>query len=110
MVLEMPDHHPLASMTEAWRHFWKLERPEDPTPSDLLDVLHEIGIDAHREKWNGPMRVEQNLDQAAYFTRIRLCLPESRENEVREFLESHPAPVERELTTIWWDAVSRAVR
>jgi len=110
VVLEMPDHHPLASMSKAWRHFWKLERPADPTPSDLLDVLHEIGIDAHRKQWNGPMRVEQNADLAAHFTRIRLCLPESREDEVREFLESHPAPMERELTTIWWDPVSRGVR
>lgn len=41
------------------------------------------------------MRVEQNLDQAAHFTRIRLCLPESREDEVREFLESHQAPAAR---------------
>lgn len=103
VVLEMPDRHPLAPMSEAWLHFWQLERPKDPTPSDLLDVLHEIGINAHREQWSGPMRVEQNLDQAAHFMRIRLCLPESREPEVREFLDSHQAPTARELTTIWWD-------
>jgi SAM-dependent methyltransferase len=107
VVLEMPDHHPLASMSGAWRHFWNLERPEDPTPSDLLDVLHDLGIDAHREQWSGPMRVEQNLDQAAHFMRIRLCLPESREGEVRAFLESHQAPLARELSTIWWDVAAR---
>jgi hypothetical protein len=107
VVVEMPDRHPLASMSEAWRHFWNLERPDGPTPSDLLDVLHEINIDAHCEQWSGPMRVEQNLDQAAHFMRIRLCLPESRVDEVRYFLSSHPAPTARELTTIWWDVAPR---
>jgi SAM-dependent methyltransferase len=107
VVVEMPDRHPLASMSEAWRHFWNLERPDGPTPSDLLDVLHEINIDAHCEQWSGPMRVEQNLDQAVHFMRIRLCLPESRGDEVRNFLSSHPAPTARELTTIWWDVAPR---
>jgi hypothetical protein len=107
VVLEMPDHHPLAPMAEAWLHFWELERPEGPTPSDLLDVLNEIGINAHCEGWSGPMRVEQNLEQAAHFMRVRLCLPESREDEVHDFLESHQAPTARDLTTIWWDPVSR---
>jgi SAM-dependent methyltransferase len=109
VVLEMPDHHPLALMSEAWRYFWELERPEDPTPADLLDVLREMGIDAHREQWRGPMRAEQNLEQAAHFTRIRLCLPESREDDVREFLESHQTPITRELSTIWWDPVLNEV-
>jgi SAM-dependent methyltransferase len=107
VVLEMPDRHPLASMSDAWRHFWNLERPRGPTPAELLDVLRELGIGARREQWSGPMRVEQNLDQAAHFMRIRLCLPESREDEVRDFLASNPAPSARELTTIWWDVASR---
>ena len=108
VVLEMPDHHPLAPMTEAWRHFWGLERPEGPTPADLLDVLGELGIDAQREQWRGAMRVEQNLDQAAHFMRIRLCLPESREGDVRDFLTSHEPPSTRELSTVWWDVAPRA--
>jgi SAM-dependent methyltransferase len=107
VVLELPDRHPLASMSEAWRHFWNLERPDGPTPEDLLDVLHELGLDAHREQWRTSSRAEQNPEQAAHFMRIRLCLPESREGEVRDFLQSHPAPLTRELSTIWWDGASR---
>jgi SAM-dependent methyltransferase len=110
VVLEMPDHHPLASMSEAWRHFWQLERPEGPTPSDLVDVLEEFGVHAHREQWSGAMRVEQNLDQAAHFTRIRLCLSASREGEVREFLATQPESPARELSTIWWDTSTPAER
>lgn len=103
VVVEMPDHHPLAPMSEAWRHFWDLERPEGPTASDLVDVLKELGFNAQRDQWSGALRVEQNLDQAAGFMRIRLCLPRSREDEVREFLATHPALSVRELSTIWWD-------
>jgi SAM-dependent methyltransferase len=107
VVLELPDHHPLASMSEAWRHFWNLERPDGPTPVELLAVLREIGVDAQREQWRGSMRAEQSPEQAAHFMRIRLCLPESSEDEVRDFFQSHPVPLERELSTVWWDVASR---
>jgi len=107
VVIELPDHHPLASMNDAWRYFWDLERPLGPTPVELLDVLHELGVGAQREQWLGSMRTEQNLDQAAHFMRVRLCLPASREGEVREFLTLHELPSSRALSTIWWDAPSR---
>lgn len=103
VVLEMPDHHPLSPMLAAWRHFWQLERPLAPTSSDLVDVLDEIGIQAHQQKWSGSMRMEQNLERAAHFMRIRLCLPSSREDEVREFLAAQPESSVRALSTIWWD-------
>lgn len=107
VVLEMPDHHPLASMREAWRHFWNLERPLGPTPDVLLAVLADLGFDAHREQWHAPLRVEQDHNQRAHFMRIRLCLPESREGDVLEFLKSNEPPVTRQLSTLWWDVVSR---
>ena len=105
VVLELPDHHPLASMSEAWEHFWSLQRPLGPTPVELLDVLREMGITARRVQWHGPMRIEQDLAQAAHFMRIRLCLPAAREPEVRDFLATHEAPRARALSTIWWDVV-----
>jgi len=107
VVLELPNHHPLASMSEAWRHFWNLERPDVPTPVELLDVLRELGLNAQREQWRASTRAEPSPEQAAHFMRIRLCLPESREGEVRDFLQSHPASLTRELSTIWWDVASR---
>lgn len=103
VVIEMPDQHPLASMTAAWRHFWDLDRPRGPTPDDLLEVLNDLGFAAHRQQWSGPMRVEKDLRQAAHFMRIRLCLPASREDEVLEFLEGSLPVVTRELSTLWWD-------
>jgi SAM-dependent methyltransferase len=103
VVIEMPQHHPLSNLSEAWSYFWKLDRPENPTPEDFMDVLSELGIDGHIQLWDGQLRQERNLDDAVRFTRIRLCLPESREADVRDFLVSHPASEIRPLATIWWD-------
>ena len=62
-----------------------------------------MGIAAHLEVWSGQMRANRDLEQAVEFTRIRLCLPRSRDNEVREFLLANPQPENRELATIWWN-------
>lgn len=103
VVIEMPTQHPLVSMSQAWKHFWKLDRPSGPTPRDLMLVLEELGINAELEIWNGQMRVDRDLDEAAKFMRIRLCLPPERESEVHDFLTDSPMPSSRELATIWWN-------
>ena len=103
VVLELPQHHPLSNLSAAWKHFWNLDRPKNPTPQDLMNVLTELGINAHLLLWEGQLRQERNMDDAVRFTRIRLCLPESRDLEVREFLEASPVSEVRGLATIWWD-------
>jgi hypothetical protein len=103
VVIEMPTQHPLAGMAELWRHFWDIERPKGPTPESLIAVLDDMGISTNLETWSGSMRSETSLDDAAHFMRIRLCLPPTRESEVREFLASRPSPTTRPLATIWWD-------
>jgi hypothetical protein len=75
----------------------------NPTPHDFVDVLSELGINAHVQLWDGQLRQERNMDDAVRFTRIRLCLPGSREAEVRRFLENHPSSEIRPLATVWWD-------
>lgn len=103
VVIEMPIHHPLANMDKLWKHFWNIDRPKDPSPADLIEVLKEIGINAQVQYWPGTVRQESNIDQAAEFNRIRLCLPKSRFAEVKEFLVSQPRSDERDLASIWWD-------
>ena len=103
VVIEMPIHHPLANMDKLWKHFWSLERPKDPSPADLIEVLKEIEINAQVQYWPGTVRQESNIDQAAEFMRLRLCLPKAREAEVKEFLAKQPRTDERDLATIWWD-------
>lgn len=103
VVLELSSHHPLAPMAGAWRHFWSLERPQEPTATQLLDVLAELGLPVRSERWRGAPRVPRSLEQTARAWRIRLCLPASREVEVLDFLAATGTADDRELTTIWWD-------
>lgn len=103
VVLEMPIQHPLSSLSRAWKHFWNLDRPLTPSPSDLMAVLEEMGISANIEQWTGPTRLEQDLESLTEITRVRLCLPKSRAAEVKGFLEGEEFPSVRQLATIWWD-------
>ena len=104
VVLEMPQRHPLSNSVALWKHFWNLERPIDPTPNDLMMVLAGLGFAAHLELWDGTMRQESDLAQLAHYSRIRLCLPASREGEVLDFLKNDPLIPRRKLATIWWEA------
>lgn len=106
VVLELPAAHPLSNMTSAWQHFWGLDRPSGPWPLNLMEVVGEMGIAAHLEEWQWPPRVEPNLDQATRFMRIRLCLPEEREHEVREFLAKQEPVEKRALAAVWWDVTN----
>lgn len=104
VVVELSDSHPLSSMSGAWRHFWGLERPTRPTPEDLVAVLREMGVEARRERWRGPLRSPHDLGHMARLWRVRLCLPASREREVFDFIASSPPDDHRDLSTVWWDA------
>jgi SAM-dependent methyltransferase len=102
VVVELPQQHPLSSLSEYWKHFWNLDRPTSPTAHDALDTMKSLGFDAHLELFavTGSSRAITKED--VEHTRIRLCLPVSRDEEIRTFMESHPAG-ERKLATIWWD-------
>jgi SAM-dependent methyltransferase len=106
VVIEMPTQHPLTNMSGAWKYFWSLERPTQPTSEDLMEVLKEIGIDALVQYWTGPLRDRINIEQDSEFMRIRLCLPPERLPEVRDYLVAHPLPRAREIATIWWDVIA----
>jgi SAM-dependent methyltransferase len=106
VVLEMTERHPMTWLNEAWAHFWGVERPTGPTSSDLIAVLGEMGLPATEERFEGPTWLEESPELMANFARIRLCLPASRNDEVRAFLAKHPALPSRSLVTLWWDASS----
>ncbi|MEY4322346.1 MAG: hypothetical protein RL410_127 [Actinomycetota bacterium] len=103
VVIEIPQRHPLSMSNAAWKHFWGIERPTKPQSEDLALVIKECGFDARFEHWQSPLVRRANMDDEVVFTRIRLCLPSSRDQEIREFLESQSTPQTRAVTTIWWD-------
>lgn len=103
VVIEMPTRHPLSNLSGAWKHFWNLDRPLQPTSEDLLEVLKEIGIKAQVQYWSGKLRDRIDIDRDSEFLRVRLCLPPERLSEVRDYMFAYPLPTHREIATIWWD-------
>ena len=103
VVIELPAQHPLSTMRNAWKHFWDLERPVNPTPKDLIEVLKQMGIAANLELWQGPKLRPLDIEADIRFLRIRLCLDSSRDAEIREFLVTQEPMEHRALATIWWD-------
>lgn len=102
VVVELPQRHPLSSLTPLWRKFWDLERPEAPTHLDALEAVRETGVDAHLEEFVEPLLTGEIPDEQVANTRIRLCLTPDRDPEVRAAIAEHPV-TERRLATIWWD-------
>ena len=102
VVIELTLRHPLSNLSDAWSHFWGLERPSSPTAGDALAVALQLGLRAHYEAFLAIDDKSEVSDRDVEHTRIRLCLPESRDSDVREFLKSRPSKP-RELATIWWD-------
>lgn len=107
VVIEMPQVHPMSSWSPGWKHFWNIERPTSPTTEDLMNVLAELGISAHRKDFTGEILLDKELEEAADYTRIRLCLPTERLQEVKDFLKENPSPTSRSLSVVWWDKVAQ---
>ncbi len=105
VVLELPARHPLAGLAPYWKSFWDLDRPDGPSSDDCVAVLHEAGLDAHADVWDDDWSARRVLtpEEHARFTRIRLCLPESREPEVAAALAAAPDAGPRRTATVWWD-------
>lgn len=106
VVLEVPVLHPMSNMSLGWKHFWNLIRPTVPAAGDLVTVLEEMGIQAKIEYFESEILLDKKLPDGNSFIRRRLCLPEERQAEVDDFLESHPMPERRKLAVIWWDIES----
>ena len=102
VVVELPQQHPLSSLSPMWKEFWDLDRPTSPTHHDALAAVRECGYAAQMDEWTQPLGVRPVTDQDVEFTRIRLCLTAKRDADIRQFMESHPV-TERRLATIWWD-------
>lgn len=103
VVIEVPVVHPMSNMNEGWKHFWNLIRPTVPVAGDLINVLEEMGIEAHIEYFESEILLDKKVDGANGFIRRRLCLPEERQGELDAFIAENPMPERRKLAVIWWD-------
>ena len=103
VVIEMPQRHPQSTSAIYWKNFWNVDRPEGPVPDQIITILRELGVSANIELWEGKMGRGLSLEEESAFMTTRLCLPQSREPEVREFMSRQSKLVMRPLATIWWD-------
>ena len=107
VVIELPLVHPMTPRNAGWKHFWNLDRPTSPTIDDFMNVLAELGFPANVEKFAGKILLDEGEDDRVEYTRMRLCLPDSRRGEIEEFLALNPSPTSRELAVVWWDKVEQ---
>jgi SAM-dependent methyltransferase len=91
VVLVLPPRHPLSAWNDAWRHFWGLERPTEPTADDLAEVLAGLGLDP--ERWDVPRpplaRATADAATRVASARRRLCLATDRDDEIAAYLDAH---------------------
>ena len=102
VVVELPMRHPLTNTAPWWKHFWGLERPSTPTAFDAKACVESLGHDVVMTETRVEDRPMADEDMAVRFMRIRLCLPASLDEEVREFMRALP-PQERVNVTLHWD-------
>ncbi len=102
VVVEIPLHHPLADNSVWWQHFWGLERPSTPTALDAAECVRSLGHEVRVERFEVAPASTVDEDLNVRFMRIRMCLPASRDEEVRAFMRSLP-PRTRTNVTLSWD-------
>lgn len=102
VVVELPMQHPLTNMAPWWQHFWQLDRPSTPTALDAKACLESLGYSVQMVETVAEDRAPIDEDSAVRFMRIRLCLPASRDEELRAFMRTLP-PQERVNVTLYWD-------
>jgi SAM-dependent methyltransferase len=102
VVLEAPDRHPLSNLDYLWLHFWNLTRPNGPTAQDALEAIREAGYEAQIEYFDDYARPSLSMEKQVEFTRVRLCLPDSKDAELRTILMNR-IEQPRKLAAIWWN-------
>jgi SAM-dependent methyltransferase len=87
VVLELTGRHPMTALRPVWRALHGLDRPTGPSADDAVAVLAEAGIQPERTDWPAEgIGGFAEVDEAVHFVRRRLCLPASRDEEIRRLL------------------------
>ncbi|HEX9354417.1 MAG TPA: SAM-dependent methyltransferase, partial [Streptosporangiaceae bacterium] len=112
VVVELTAEHPLVALNPWWLLFHGLQRPEGPAATDVLAILHAMGLRAGHTEWNHPAQADYATgSELVDTTRRRLCLPPERASDVEAALReagylSQPPDLGtsgRSVVTIWWE-------
>ena len=104
VVVVIPERHPLAAWSHAWKHFWGVERPAGPTADDAVAVLRALGHDPDVHVAARPS-LSRHADDPATLVRSarqRLCLHPDRDAEIEAHLADHPPQFMREVVVLRW--------
>lgn len=103
VVIESTTVHPMTWTAPYWQELHGLVQPDGPTIEDALDVLVELGLDVHEQRWRRSYQpIGEQGPHAFDNVARRLCLQPARHEELRLLLEKYPPPTDREVVTLWW--------
>lgn len=102
VIIELTELHPLSSNSDAWKHFWNIERPSSPTANQALAAIRSMGIRANIERFQQDRQRSEITELDVKQLRIQMCLGPERDEDIRVFLATRFRKP-RELATIWWD-------
>lgn len=101
VVIEVHEKHPHYIANAAWKHFWNIERPNEPTAENLAEIIKSFGYNPHSLSYLRDVPRTRSIDDDLVGSMLqRICLDRSRMDEMREFLLDHP--VERLSTRLFW--------
>lgn len=104
VVVELPATHPTSPFNPLWRHFWDLDRPDQPTADLFVEVVRETGWEPIVVTTQRAPRRAGNLDSGEFvaFVRQRLCLPSERDPDVAAALHLMHEFTPSEIVTVSW--------
>lgn len=97
VVMELTARHPMSWLDPLWLRFHDVHRGEPATADDAVAVLRELGITPAVTRWDRGTGLPED---PVWVTR-RLCLPDSRVDEVAAALQTIP-PRTRAVVTLAW--------
>jgi hypothetical protein len=99
VLLEATLRHPFYRSNPAFKYFWDLDRPNQPTAADIFEATCALGFDPKFESLPLDYR-RSTMSIEAMAT--RLGLGEDRFEELEQFMATSPTP-ENPSVIIWWE-------
>lgn len=104
VIVELPQQHPLSSLSPLWRRFWDLDRPTEPTASLFVDVVRAGGWEPFTVDLDRPVEpIDPDDGERVAAVRRHLCLSSDRDADVAAALTETPIPGRpTQVATVWW--------
>lgn len=99
VVLEMTLHHPHYGLNLLWEEFHQLQRPTDPSATDVIEALTVLGVSPKMVIGPG-LRRSMDPAQQIISTRKRLCLAPTEDRAIQAAIQAGRMLVNPTVTLI----------